>query len=342
MLEIDGGYLEGGGQIVRTAIALSAITKIPVRIFNIRKGRQNPGLKSQHLEGIKATAKICNGEVSGVFLNSTEVSFIPGDINGGYYTIDTRTAGAITLILQTLTPIGLFAPQPLKLDIKGGTAVPFSPTISYYEDIFCFYLKKMGIEISVNTKRHGFYPRGGGSVAVCINQGILKPVDFIETGQLKGVYVYSISSVHLKNARVGERLINGFQSVYPGAQFKYRYVESDSPGCFIHSVISFDNCQLGVDGLGERGKPAEQIGKEVANKVNLLVKYQAVVDDWMIDQLIPYIALATYFTGKQIKIKFYDLTKHAQTNIWVVEQFLPVRFEIQDNILECHKIVTTV
>jgi RNA 3'-phosphate cyclase len=337
MIEIDGSYLEGGGQILRTSVSLSAITKKPIRVYNIRKGREKPGLKPQHLEGIKAAAKICNAELRGAELNSMEVFFQPGDIKGGFYEIDTKTAGAITLILQTLVPIGIYAEKPLRVDIKGGTAVPFSPTILYFEDVFCYYLRQMGIEITVDIKRHGFYPVGGGRVLVVINPGVLKPVDFVESGKLKTVSVFALSSEKLRSARVAERLITGFQGVYFEAQFKYKYVDTDSPGCFIHSIALFENGVIGIDGLGEKGKPAEKIGKEVAERLKKYLNNPFCVDEYMLDQIIPYIALTVNATGIPINVRFSELTLHTQTNIWVVKQFLPVEFEINGHVLKCFK-----
>ncbi len=337
MIEIDGSYLEGGGQILRTSVSLSVIKKKPIRVYNIRKGREKPGLKPQHLEGIKAAARICNAEISGAELNSMEIIFKPGDIKGGFYEIDTKTAGAITLILQTLVPIGIYAKEPLGLDIKGGTAVPFSPTILYFEDVFCYYMKRMGIEIKVDIKKHGFYPIGGGRVSVVINPGVLKPVDFVENGQLKRVSVFALSSNQLRNARVAERLITGFQDIYPEAQFKYKYVDTDSPGCFIHSIGIFENGIIGIDGLGEKGKPAEKIGKEVAERLKKFLNNPCCFDEYMLDQIIPYIALTTNATGKSISLRFSELTLHTRTNIWVVKKFLPVEFEIKEKILRCFK-----
>lgn len=337
MLEIDGSYLEGGGQIVRTAIALSAITKTPVMIYNIRKGRKKPGLKPQHLEGIRAAAKICKAELSGAELDSTELNFVPGEICGGFYKIDTKTAGAITLILQILTPIAIFADKSLKLDIRGGTAVPNSPNILYFTHIFCYYLKRMGIEIKVEIKRHGFYPKGGGNVVVNINPGSLVPCDFYEPSRLKEVKVFAVSSYHLKNARVAERLIMGFQNVYPEIKSKYQYIDADSPGCFIQACAILENCVLGFDGLGEKGKSAEEIGKRTGELFKAGINKPPGADVYMLDQLIPYVALVVSSTGRSVKIKYSELSMHTRTNMWVVTQFLAVEFKIEKDILECRK-----
>lgn len=335
--EIDGSYLEGGGQIIRSAVALSAITKVPVRIYNIRRGREKPGLKPQHLEGIRAAAKICRAELSGAELDSTELSFVPCEICGGFYKIDTKTAGAITLILQLLTPIAIFADKPVKLDIKGGTAVPHSPNILYFMHIFCYYLKRMGIAVKVEIKKHGFYPKGGGNVVVNIEPGPLVPCDFDEPGRLKEVEVIAVSSNHLKKARVAERLLMGFQNVYPKIKSQYQYVNADSPGCFIQVCAFFENCVLGFDGLGEKGKPAEEVGKRTGELFKAGISNPPGADVYMLDQLIPYIALVVSKTVSSVKIRYSELSMHTHTNMWVVKQFLPVEFEIHENLIECRK-----
>lgn len=345
MIEIDGSYLEGGGQIVRTAIALSAITNKPVRIFNIRKGREKSGLKPQHLQAIKAAGEICDATLTGAEINSQEVSFIPKRIKFGEFLIDTKTAGSITLICQTLFPIALSSPEKVNLQIKGGTAVPFSPTIEYFQNIFGYYLKLMGIKSSVKIQRHGFYPAGGGEVLVEIAPGPLKNIELLNCGKMEKIEVTSVASKHLKTARVAERMVDGFKTILPNISARIEYADAVSPGCFIHSQAIFslqdtagENCRLGAGALGARGKKAEEVGKEAARELKKAIDFDAPIDSWMVDQLIPYIALAATRTNAIAKIKIPQLTRHAETNIWVTKKFFSVEFEIKDNIMICSKV----
>ncbi len=335
MIAIDGNYQEGGGQIIRTAVGLSAITGTSVHIYNIRKGREKPGLKPQHLEGIKAAAQICGAQVEGARLNSQEIKFCPGKIKGGTYLIDTKTAGSITLILQALTPIGIFSDSGLNLTIRGGTAVPYSPTIEYYQHIFCAYLRLMGISTFLETKRHGFYPAGGGEVFAEVNPANLKNLNLIERGDLQKIDVLTVASNHLKKTNVAERMIDGFRKYFKEAHFKVQYVDTASPGCFIRSHAHFEHGRLGADALGKKGMPAERVGVEAGRELKTAIKSESPFDPWMVDQIIPYLALAAVKTKTTAQIRIPSLSKHAETNIWVVEQLLPVDCNVKDNYLLC-------
>ena len=337
MIEVDGGHLEGGGQIIRTAVALSAVTGQATRIFNIRKGRERPGLRPQHLSGIVAAGQICDAEVDGLNMNSTGVTFIPGKIKGGKYTVDTRTAGSVTLILQTLVPMGLYAYSPLELTIKGGTAVPFSPTIGYFSYVLSSMLMMIGVTLEVDVKRHGFYPKGGGEVFVRVIPSDFRPLRMKDRGAVKDVKAWIFSSQHLKAAKVAERILTGFSMVINDVEVTCSYVDALSPGCFITACTQCVDGVLGAGALGKRGKPAEEVGLEAANDLKTAIDSNVSVDKWMVDQLIPFMALATYKTGEPSEVRIPSLTEHAQTNIWVVQKFLPVEFSIENNVMSCRK-----
>jgi RNA 3'-phosphate cyclase len=276
-----------------------------------------------------------NGKAEGLSIGSTDITFIPGEIKGGDYVIDIKTAGAITLILQTLVPIGIYADSPSLLEIKGGTAVPFSPSIEYFRQIFCYFLGLMGVTISVDVKRHGFYPRGGGICNVKVFPAKLKPIKLTERGNLIKVNIISISSSILAPSKVGERMIEGAKEIFPEATSGLYYVDSPGAGCFIHTDARFTNSIIGADGLGRKGKKAEAVGMESGKALEKDIKRGVLLDRWMTDQIIPYFALAAYETGKKAKIRIPELTRHAQTNIWVIKHFLSVDFRLEEDILEC-------
>jgi RNA 3'-phosphate cyclase len=165
MIEINGAIGEGGGQILRTATALSAITKIPCHIFNIRKGRKNPGLMTQHLLGLRALAELCNGKLEGDNLGSQEIKFYPGKIYKNRISINIPTAGSITLVLQSLIPPALFASSLVEINFDGGaTDTFFAPTIDHFRYVFLKILEKMGIKIDLEIIKRGYYPEGGAKV----------------------------------------------------------------------------------------------------------------------------------------------------------------------------------
>jgi RNA 3'-phosphate cyclase len=333
MVTIDGSYHEGGGQILRTAIALSSITGQRVRIHHIRAGRKKPGLRPQHLKGIEGAAEITRAKTEGIFPGSQEVVFSPSRIRGGHYEIDIGTAGAVTLLLQELVPLALFADGSINLVLKGGTAVPYSPTIEYFRHIVCFFLKQMGVSVLVNAIHHGFYPRGGGEVSISIAPSLLTGIELTERGALQQIDAVAVASQKLQKAQVAERMVNGFKEVFPDADGKIAYSSIPSIGCFLSSHAHFAQSTIGADGLGKRGKRAEEVGRETAVLLKKELALESAIDRWMIDQIIIYLGLACHFSRYYSRIAVGALTPHAETAIWVVSHFLPVRFDIKDGIL---------
>ncbi len=331
MLYIDGSYGEAGGQIIRTALALSALTQQPFEITNIRSNRPKPGLQAQHLTAVKAVADLCEADVTGAEIGSTSFLFIPKIIKEGKYKWDIGTAGSVTLVLQALLPAALHSGKEFELTVNGGTNVSWSPPVEHFQHIFLDYLKKMGAKLDFSVLRYGFYPKGGGIVKVHILPSELKALTITERGTLKSIDVWSVASQELKKAHVCERQIDGFRKIFPENTGKINnvYVSSDSIGSCIHAHALYENCRLGAECLGEKNVPAEAIGKKCAEKLQSEMKSGATIDVHMTDQILPYLAIS----GGSVKFSF--LSEHAKTNMWLIEQFLDVKFSVDGNTISC-------
>lgn len=322
MLEIDGSYGEGGGQLVRTAVALSAVTGKEIKVTNIRKNRPNPGLKQQHLKALETAARIFKAQISGLFPGSTELSFAPVEIEGGKYDIDIGTAGSITLLLQCIMPALPFAKEEVELTVKGGTDVAWSPTIDYLQHVTLRALERLGYSASVTLKEHGYYPKGGGKVSAYFKPCKLQGFHFLkeEEEEIKGISHASNLPTHvpLRQAEAAStRLMEaGYQS-----QIETQSFEAFSTG----SGITLWTGYIGGSALGKRGFPAEKVGKSAADEIIPELRAGASVDTHLADQLIPYMALAgdSSYTVRELSL-------HTATNIWITEQFLDVKFKIEE------------
>jgi RNA 3'-terminal phosphate cyclase (ATP) len=321
MLEIDGSYGEGGGQLVRTAVALSAVTGKEIRITNIRKNRQNPGLKQQHLKALEIAAKICKARVSGLIPGSTEIFFAPVEIKGGKYNIDIGTAGSITLLLQCLMPALPFAKEKIEITVRGGTDVAWAPTTDYLQHVTLRSLKKLGYAGKVILKERGYYPKGGGTVSACFEPCKLHGFHFLrEEEEIRGVS-------HASNlpAHVPLRQVEAARDMLLEAGYALR-VETQSFEAFsTGSGITLWAGYTGGSALGKKGLPAEKVGKFAAEEIISELKAGASVDIHLADHLIPYMALAG---NSSCTVR--ELSLHTETNIWVTEQFLNVKFRIEE------------
>ena len=328
---IDGS--EAGGQLVRTACALSAITGKPFKITNVRGSRPNPGLQTQHMEGIKSIAELCNAETKGLELNSKELVFSPNQLEAKDLKIKISTAGSIGLVLQVVLLVTSQLDKSIKIEIDGGgTWNKWAPSVLYLEKVLLPLLKD---ETEIKIIRDGFYPKGNAKVEVITKPLKLEPIEFLERTEIEEINGFSIASKSLEKAKVAERqtktakeMIN--QKFNRELNIETKYVDSLSHGSGILIYIKTGNSVIGGDSLGEIKKPAEDVAKEAVK--NLIFEYaNGVVDRHAADMLLPYMALNSG------KIQTSEITHHVRTNISVIETFLPAKFEIDERVISCKK-----
>ena len=323
MIEIDGSV--AGGQLVRTAVALSALTSRAFRITNIRSTRPQPGLKVQHMEGIRTIADLCGAEVKGLSLGSKEIEFHPKKFVPRDIAVDISTAGSIGLALQAILLATAKSDKAMKIIFNGGgTWNKWAPPVEYVKRVF---LPLVDHKVEFSMIREGFYPKGGAKVEVTVFPFEPKPLDITERGVVSESFVLSIASESLKENKVAERQAEAARELLSetlkDAHFEVEYRDSVSPGSGILIYAVSDGSIIGADAIGERGKRAEEVGKEAAK--NFLFEYEkGAVDRHASDMLLPYMALA----GKG-RIMTSQITHHILTNISVIEKFIPVKFKIE-------------
>ncbi len=323
-MKIDGSFGEGGGQLLRCAVALSALTGEEVEISDIRAKRGKPGLAAQHLTAVMGVASLCDAEVDNAYVGSTSIRFRPGPVIGGSYKLDVGTAGSVTLVLQACMLASLLSPTVTELEIIGGTNVRMSPPVDYYSHVLYPLLARMGYDIDLQLERRGFYPQGGGrvtaSLAPCPS---LSPLRLEERGEMEEVGGACFSQ-NLPD-HVAQRMEHACRKAFLGADLKLRVHRSAGPSTGAGTALyaRYRHTVLGADGLGEKGVPAERVGEEAVSRLKMEMDGQGTLDTHAADQLLPYMALAKGPSAFTVR----EITSHLTTQMWLLGQFLPVEFK---------------
>lgn len=330
-LAIDGAHGEGGGQVVRTAVALAAITGQTIAVDNIRARRETPGLGAQHVAAVRAVAALCDAEVEGLAVGAGTFSFTPGVLRGGDFRFDIGTAGSVSLVLQALLPVMVAARAPCRVTLTGGTDVPLAPPIDYLQWVLLPMLARMGAHVHLEVRRHGYYPRGGGEVHVACTGGDLRPLILGTPGTLsvvRGVAHVAGLSVgvadRMRRAAVDRLRLGGLKPAQIDARALGQNEAIGSGGAIVAVAVT-DSTRIGAAWVAERGVRAEEIGEAVGAELSADFLSGAAVDVHAADQLLVYLALAGGggFTARTV-------SSHAATAMWLIEKFLPVRFSIEE------------
>lgn len=327
MVDIDGAMGEGGGQVLRSCLSLSLITGQAFKISNIRMGRRKPGLRAQHLAAVNIAAAVSRANVEGGELYSTSLSFSPKSIKPGNYRYDIGTAGSTSLVLQTVYLALSLCNVPSTLNITGGTHAPFAPSFDFLNLHWAFYLKILGIRISLDLEQAGFFPQGGGHIRATIEPvKSIAALNLVERGALK--QIRGLSAVANLDRRIAERqhdqVIRRLGRRFPLNDIRIVEFPSKYKGTTLCLVCEFEHSQCCYFSLGAPGKPAEKVANEVCEHINFLLSSEAALDEFISDQLLLPLSFAksqsTYSTAK--------ITTHLLTNANVIQSFLPTRIKI--------------
>jgi len=323
-ISIDGGFGEGGGQILRTALTLACISGRPLHIYNIRAARPNPGLAKQHLSCVRAVSEICSARCKGAELGSQVLDFEPGQVHCGNYHFDIGSAGSATLVIQTVLPVLFLAKEPSKITVTGGTHNPWAPPFDFLKETFLPAIGSAGFQADCRLLKHGFFPAGGGKIEFDIQPWNKKTDSSINLNRqdnerrVRGrIYTSKLPS-HIANRQRKLLLESGLNID------EIEHIE-------ITDSISAGNCVMirlcgskritVFTAFGMRGRPSEKVVGEVVDMTQAFLTGAAAIDHFSADQLLIYMALS-----KSGCFTTNELSKHLTTNMEVIKKFLPVKF----------------
>lgn len=321
MHQVDGSG--GGGQLLRTALALAALTGEAFEMHDVRSARPAPGLKRQHLACVEAVAAACDAEVEGDELESERLTFRPGGVTGGDYSVDVGTAGSVPLVFDSVLPLGysLSGDETLRLRVTGGTDVKWAPTAAHHAEVKRHVVGAFGLSYDSRVERVGYYPAGGGEAVLTVRPSETREAHLLERGDPTGVAVFGDASAALSGASVLERAVETVESrlegLEPGVAVRDRtaYAETASTGMSLCLACEFEHTRAGFDVLGERGKPAEDVADETVDALEAFLATGAAVDRFTADQVMVPLAIG----GGEVAVP--AVTDHVGTNAEVVRTF---------------------
>ena len=325
MREIDGAWGEGGGPLIRTAVALAAITHTPIRVRNVRANRRPTGLAPQHLTAVRAVATLCGAETQGLEPRATAFEFAPGRIGAGEFRFDVGTAGSVTLLAQALLPVLASAPGPCTVSLIGGTDVRAAPPFDYFRHVLLAHLAALGVPVRCTLRRRGYYPRGGGEIEFTTEPARPRALCF-DDAALPRAILGRAHTDHLP-PHVATRMSDAARAHWLRQTSEIEAevaAESANPGGSIVLWTRGGGSVLGAGRVAERGVCAEALGAAVGAELVADLAAGVALDLHAADQLLVWLALAhgeSVFTTREV-------THHARTAMWLIEQFVPVQFEI--------------
>lgn len=325
MITIDGSTGEGGGQILRTALALSLVTGQTFRMENIRAGRRKPGLLRQHLTAVHAAKEIGRARVTGDLMGSQRLEFSPGAVAPGDYSFAVGTAGSATLVLETVLPALLVGDKPSRLVLEGGTHNPFAPPFDFIQKTFAPQIQRMGAGVSVSLQRHGFYPAGGGKMTVLIEPATkLNPINLLDRGPIRRQSARVLHAFLPPDIALRELGVLADKLAWPSESFKDEAITSAAcPGNVVFAEVESECVTEVFTAFGARGVQAESVARAVVDLVREYLVSNAPVGEYLADQLLLPMALSGGGSFRAIK-----LSRHAQTNMDIIQKFIPASFRV--------------
>jgi RNA 3'-terminal phosphate cyclase (ATP)/RNA 3'-terminal phosphate cyclase (GTP) len=337
-LEIDGSFGEGGGAILRVAAGYSVLFERPIKIKNIRANRSKPGLRLQHLMGLKTLSELTNSDLSDCKVGTKQITLNPKQLIKSNIDVEIATAGNIGLLLQPIqiACMGFKKTREIEIFIKGGgTFGRWAPSLNYLQHVTYNIFKNHGFNINIDILKHGFYPKGGAAVRCEINppNNGLKPINLEQLGDIDLIQGEIICTNHLINKKVCERIKKSVieritKQLHIDVRINYKYVQSLSPGVGLFLWANSDKNAIISSGtiLGERNIRSENLGIIAADKLINYIKNEIPVDNYLSDQLIPLMG----FIDKPSRIKVLEVTSHTKTNLELIKLFLNRNYRIKD------------